>query len=101
MTKEKVGKYPMINSLPGFVEWLRTSDGGLDTLNRLVTVKPDLVLEAAVADGELPDGCEMVERCEPAMMTGATVRVQLPKVVEALGNNLGSAAAALLTGEVG
>ena len=101
MTKEKVGKDPMISSLPKFVEWLRTSDGGLDTLNRLVTIKPDLVLKAAVADGELPDGCELVERCEPPMMTGTTVRVQLPKVVEALGNNLGAAAAALLTGEVG
>lgn len=100
MTKEKVGKYPMLKSAPEFVEWLRTSDGGLDTLNRLVTVKPDLILDAAIADGELPDGCEMVERCEPPMMTGTTVRVQLPKVVEALGNNLGAAAAALLTGEV-
>ena len=100
MTKEKVGKHPMISSLPSFVVWLRTSDGGRDALNRLVTVKPDLFLEAAIADGELPDGCELVERCEPAMMTGTTVRVQLPKVVEALGNNLGSAAAALLMGEV-
>lgn len=100
MTKKKVGKYPMLKSAPEFVEWLRTSDGGLDTLNRLVTAKPDMVLEAAVADGELPDGCEMIERCEPAMMTGTTVRVQLPEVVEALGNNLGAAAAELLTGEV-
>ena len=94
MTKEKVGKYPMLKSAPEFVEWLRTSDGGLDTLNRLVSIKPDLVLDAAVADGELPDGCE------PPMMTGTTVRVQLPKVIDALGNNLGAAAAALLTGEV-
>ena len=31
MTKEKVGKYPMLKSAPEFVEWLRTSDGGLDT----------------------------------------------------------------------
>ena len=100
MSKPKVGKYPMLKSAPEFVEWLRTSDGGLDTLNRLVTVKPDLVLEAAIADGELPDGCEMVERFEPPMMTGTTVRVQTQKVVEALGNNLGAAAAALLTGEV-
>lgn len=100
MSKPKVGKYPMLKSAPEFVEWLRTSDGGLDTLNRLVSIKPDLVLDAAVADGELPDGCEMVERFEPPMMTGTTVRVQLPKVVEALGNNLGAAAAALLTGEV-
>ena len=100
MTKEKVGKYPMLKSAPEFVEWLRTSDGGLDTLNRLVSIKSDLVLEAAVADGELPDGCELVERCEPPMMTGTTVRVQLPKVIDALGNNLGAAAAALLTGEV-
>lgn len=100
MSKPKVGKYPMLKSAPEFVEWLRTSDGGLDTLNRLVTVKPDLVLDAAIADGELPDGCEMVERFEPPMMTGTTVRVQTTKVVEALGNNIGSAAAALLTGEV-
>lgn len=100
MTEKKVGKDPMISSLPEFVEWLRTSDGGLDTLNRLMTVKPDLVLDAAIADGELPDGCELVERCEPPMMTGTTVRVQLPKVIDALGNNLGAAAAALLTGEV-
>lgn len=100
MTKEKVGKYPMIKSLPEFVEWPRTSDGGLDTLNRLVTIKPDLVLEAAIADGEIPDGCELVERCEPAMMKNTTVLVQLPKVIDALGNNLGAAAAALLTGEV-
>lgn len=100
MSKQKVGHFPSIANAKEFVEWLRTSDGGLDTLNRLVTVKPDLVLDAAVADGELPDGCEMVERCEPPMMTGTTVRVQLPKVVEALGNNLGAAAAALLTGEV-
>ena len=100
MSKPKVGKYPMLKSAPEFVEWLRTSDGGLDTLNRLVSIKPDLVLEAAVADGELPDGCEMVERFEPPMMTGTTVRVQLPKVIDALGNNLGAAAAALLTGEV-
>lgn len=100
MTKEKVGKYPMLKSAPEFVEWLRTSDGGLDTLNRLVSIKPDLVLDAAVADGELPDGCELVERCEPPMMTGTTIRVQLPKVIDALGNNLGAAAAALLTGEV-
>lgn len=100
MTKEKVGKYPALKSAPEFVEWLRTSDGGLDTLNRLVSIKPDLVLEAAIADGELPDGCKMVERCEPPMMTGTTVRVQLPDVVKALGNNLGAAAAALLTEEV-
>ena len=100
MSKPKVGKYPMLKSAPEFVEWLRTSDGGLDTLNRLVSIKPDLVLDAAVADGELPDGCEMVERFEPPMMTGTTIRVQLPKVIDALGNNLGAAAAALLTGEV-
>ena len=100
MSKPKVGHFPSIANAQEFVEWLRTSDGGLDTLNRLVTVKPDLVIEAAIADGELPDGCEMVERFEPPMMTGTTVRVQLPKVIDALGNNLGAAAAALLTGEV-
>lgn len=98
-SKAKVGHFPSIANDQEFVEWLRTSDGGLDTLNRLVAFKPDLVLKAAIIDGELPDGCEMVERREPPMMTSTTVRVQLPKVVEALGNNLGATAAALLTGE--
>ena len=86
--------------MPNWSNEERWADGGLDTLTLLVTVTPDLVLEAAIADGELPDGCEMVERFEPPMMTGTTVRVQTTKVVEALGNNLGAAAAALLTGEV-
>lgn len=100
MTKEKVGRFPSIANTREFIEWLRTSDGGLDTLDRLITLKPDLVLNAAVAEGELPDGCELVERREPAMMTSTAVSVQLPKVVEALGNDLGAAAAALLTEEV-
>ena len=100
MTEKKVGRFPSIANTREFIEWLRTSDGGLDTLDRLVTLKPDLVLTAAVAEGGLPDGCELVERREPPMMTGTTVRVQLPKVIDALGNNLGAAAAALLTGEV-
>ena len=72
MSKPKVGNFPSIANAQEFVEWLRTSDGGLDTLNRLVSIKPDLVLEAAIADGEIPDGCELVERCEPPMMTGTS-----------------------------
>lgn len=100
VTKEKDVNFPIISSLPEFVEWLRTSDGGLDTLNRLATARPDWVVDAAIADGELPDGCEMTKRHERATMTSTTVRVQLPKVIDALGNNFGAAAAALLTGEV-
>ncbi|MFR3924014.1 MAG: hypothetical protein ACLTXI_01640 [Collinsella sp.] len=70
MTKEKVGKDPMISSLPSSLSGA-PSDGGLDTLNRLVTVS-STVLEAAIADGEIPDD-RAVERCEPPMMTGTTV----------------------------
>lgn len=100
MTKPVKGKFPEIQDAQEFAKWYRESDGGMDAINRLIALEPGIMLKAAVADGELPDGCSMVERCEPAMITGTTVRVQTTKVVEALGNNFGTAAAALLTGEV-
>lgn len=100
MTKAVEGKFPMVDNAEEFAQWVRTSDGGMDTIRRLIAVKPDLMLEAATADGELPDGCVLVERCEPPKYAGTTLRVQLPKVVDALGPKLGETATAVLTGEV-
>lgn len=97
-TEGKQGKEPAIEDAKAFAEWLRTSDGGLDTLNRLITLKPELMLEAATADGELPDGCKMIERYEPAVVTGTTLRVQKQKVIDALGAQLDSGIRGILAG---
>lgn len=99
LTKPVDGAYPMVSKAEEFVKWLRTSDGGLDTLKRLVAVKPDLMLEAATVDGELPDGCVMVERHEPAHVKGTTLRVQKQKVFDALGAQLGEGIKGILGGD--
>lgn len=99
LTKPVNGTFPMIDKADEFAEWLRTSDGGLDTIKRLIAVKPDLMLEAATADGELPDGCVMVERNEPAHIKGTTLRVQQQKVFDALGSQLGEGIRGVLGGE--
>lgn len=99
LTEPKQGKEPAIESAEEFAEWMRTSDGGLDTIKRLIAVKPDLMLEAATADGELPDGCVMVERCEPGRIAGTTLRVQKQKVIDALGAQLDSGIRGVLGGE--
>lgn len=86
-----------------FVAWLRGSDGGADALMRLVTGyrTRQAVLDAATTDGELPDGCRMVERREPARWLGTTLRVKPEKVARALAGELPQAVAGLLGGEVG
>lgn len=99
MTKPVNGSFPMIDKADEFAEWLRTSDGGLDTIKRLIAVKPDLMLEAATVDGELPDGCVMVDRYEPAHIKGTTLRVQKQKVFDALGAQLGEGIRGILGGE--
>lgn len=99
LAEPKQGKEPAIESAEEFAEWMRTSDGGLDTIKRLIAVKPDLMLEAATADGELPDGCVMVERCEPGRIAGTTLRVQKQKVIDALGAQLDSGIRGVLGGE--
>ena len=93
------GVFPQVEDSEEFVQWFRSSDGGLDALRRLAAVKPDLMLEAATADGELPDGCAMVERHEPGKLKTPALRVQAKKVAQALGNELPQAIAGMLGGE--
>jgi hypothetical protein len=53
--------------------------------------------------GELPDGCEMADVVTPAQperVKGTTLRVDPKKVSRALGNELPTAIAGLLGGEV-
>ena len=103
LSKPVSGVAPEIADDAAFVAWLRESDGGLDALKRLVTGyrTRQAVLDAATADGELPDGCRMVERSEPARWLGTTLRVKPEKVAQALAGELPQAVAGLLGGEVG
>ena len=100
LSKPVEGVAPEIADDAAFVAWLRGSDGGADALMRLVTGyrTRQAVLDAATADGELPDGCRMVERREPARWLGTTLRVDPKKVGAALGAELPSAVVGLLGG---
>ena len=86
-----------------FVEWLRHSDGGFDTLLRLVRdgKTRDAIIAAATADGELPDGCRVESYEKPSAWLGTALRVDPKKVGAALGAELPSAVVGLLGGADG
>ena len=81
-----------------FVRWLRESDGGYDALWRLVTSSKtnQAIIDAATADGELPDGCRVEGYERPAAWLGTSLRVDVKKVGAALGGELPSAVMGLL-----
>lgn len=83
-----------------FVRWLRESDGGFDALWRLVTASKtnQAVIDAATADGELPDGCRVESYDKPQTWLGTALRVDPKKVGAALGAELPSAVVGLLGG---
>lgn len=61
---------------------------------------PDSCMTAVVVDGEIPDGCELVE--EPERMDGTVIRgCKLDDVADAMGHDLMQAGIFALTGEVG
>ena len=104
ISKPREGVEPRIADSEALVRWLRESDGGLDSLRRLVYGEPALVLEAATKDGELPDGCYIEKVEEPPRWLGTTLRVDPEKVAGALGESLPWAVKGLLDvgeGEVG
>ena len=70
----------------------------MDAINRLIALEPGIMLKAAVADGELPDGCTMVERNEPSRIKNTTLRINKDKVVKAMGAQLSAAVAGFIGG---
>lgn len=95
-TTPQNGVVPEIQDNEKFIEWLRTSDGGKDALRRMVYGEPAKVLEAAIADGELPDGCAQVERYTPQFIRGQRVTMDLKKVADACKDGLPAAAYSML-----
>lgn len=102
-TKPKQGVEMRLSDPRKFIEWLRTTDEGADTLaSALVDYKFQQTLVAAAKDyGFLPDGCAMVEVDEPKHYKGTMLKVDGMKVASAMAGELPSAVAGLLGGEVG
>lgn len=98
VTKAEKKIVPMVDDAEKFAKWIYTTDSGLDTIKRLLVAIPDKVLQEAIADGELPDGCKMIQMDVPEHFNGTTVRVDDEKVVKALGDSLPSVVTGLLKG---
>lgn len=100
VSKPESGVRVVMSDGTDFLHWLRSSDGGRATLARAI-VDPKIqqaLIDAATADGELPDGCRVERYDKPAQWLGTTLRVSVPKVGAALGGELPSAVAGLLAG---
>ncbi len=100
LSKPESGTRVVMDKDFDFVDWLRHSDGGFDTLLHLVRDPKtrDAIIAAATADGELPDGCRVEDYERPSAWLGTTLRVSVPKVGQALGGELPSAVMGLLGG---
>lgn len=100
LSKPESGTRVVMSDTGAFVRWLRESDGGYDALWRLVDASKtnQAVIDAATADGELPDGCRVESYDKPQAWLGTTLRVDARKVGAALGAELPSAVAGLLGG---
>lgn len=100
ISKPESGTRVVIDDEDMLIDWLRCEDGGYDAVARLVRSPKtrQAVIEAATADGELPDGCMVESYDKPAQWLGTTLRVSVPKVGQALGGELPSAVTGLLAG---
>lgn len=103
LSKSESGTRVVVSDGGELLYWLRNSDGGRDALGRLLADPKtrQAIVDAATADGELPDGCRVESYEKPAAWLGTTLRVDPKKVGAALGAELPSAVAGLLGGADG
>ncbi len=102
-TKPKQGVEMRVTDTEKLVKWLRTTDEGADVLSTIICgIKlQEAIITAATDYGFLPDGCAMVEVCEPKHYKGTMLKVDGMKVARAMAGELPSAIAGLLEmGEV-
>ena len=100
LSKPESGTRVVVRDGGELLYWLRNSDGGRDALGRLLADPKtrQAIVDAATADGELPDGCRVEGYDKPQAWLGTTLRVSVPKVGAALGGELPSAVMGLLGG---
>ena len=89
------------DDVPGLVAWLRSDDGEA-ALTRLVqSLGGDIAADSVEHEGELPPGCTPHHEERPGdSWDGTTLRVDVAKVRDALGDGLPAAVAGVLAGEV-
>ena len=95
LSKPESGTRVVMDDRDALVEWLLHSDGGEDTIKRLVSDSKtrDAIIAAATADG-----CRVEDYEKPAAWLGTALRVDPKKVGAALGAELPSAVIGLLGG---
>lgn len=100
LSKHESGTRVVVSDGGELLYWLRNSDGGRDALGRLLADPKtrQAIVDAATADGELPDGCRVEDYEKPAAWLGTALRVDVRKVGAALGAELPSAVIGLLGG---
>lgn len=85
---------PVLTDISAFKAWL---DDNTDYAIAYALSQPDFAAWV-IAQGELPDGYEL-ERVEfPEAATGTTLKVDVQKVADAMGNELPNAVAGLIGG---
>lgn len=101
-TKPKQGVEMRVTDTKKLVKWLRETDEGGDVLMTVICgIKlQEVIVNAAMDYGFLPDGCAMVEVDEPKHYKGTMLKVDGMKVARAMAGELPSAVAGLLGGEV-
>ena len=100
LSKPESGTRVVVSDGGELLYWLRNSDGGRDALGRLLADPKtrQAIVDAATADGELPDGCRVEGYEKPSAWLGTALRVDPKKVGAALGAELPSAVMGLLGG---
>ena len=100
LSKPESGTRVVVSDKSAFVRWIMKGEGGEDTVWRLISDPKthQAVIDAATADGELPDGCRVESYEKPQAWLGTTLRVDPKKVGAALGGELPSAVVGLLGG---
>ena len=86
---------PALRDLDAFKAWLEDNK---EYAISYALLQPDFV-SWVVSQGELPDGYDIEHIEFPEKATGTTLRVDVEKVSQAMGNELPSAVAGLLGGE--
>lgn len=100
---EHARTYLRVEDREAFADWC-VGDGSAYTREWIVRGMrgsiADFCTSALVTDGEIPDGCEVVE--EPERLVGTVLRgCDAEDIADALGMNLPQATVYALTGEVG
>ena len=101
LTKPKTRDWFSCDNVPELVAWLRGDDGEAALTRLVADLGGDIAADSVEHEGELPPGCTPHHEERPGGgWGGTTLRVDVAKVRDALGESLPAAVAGVLMGEV-